>query len=142
MSKKRKSNTSNFHSHQYCPVGKCTVYYPREVRRGEYIGGGGIPVTILPSCQDMKTITLQLHEHEYSWVVKIRTSQMQYSGCNTPLGHHTHDTDRGPIGLGQYYSPEEYCSPHIASFVCLIISSPPSSGRKNNDESFRYINER
>ena len=30
------------------------------------LGVGSIPVVILPSCQDMKTITLQLHKHEYS----------------------------------------------------------------------------
>ena len=34
---------------------------------------------------------------EYSWVVnKKETPQRQYSGHNTPLGHHT---DRGPISL-------------------------------------------
>ena len=32
---------------------------------------GSIPVAIPPSCQDMKTIALQLHKHEYSWEVKI-----------------------------------------------------------------------
>ena len=31
-----------------------------------------IPVVILLSCQDMKNIALQLHKHEYSWVVKIK----------------------------------------------------------------------
>ena len=29
---------------------------------------------ILPSCQDMKTVALYLHQYEYSWVVKIRNS--------------------------------------------------------------------
>ena len=37
----------------------------------EVLGVGSIPVAILPSCQDMKTFTLYLHKHEYSWVVKI-----------------------------------------------------------------------
>ena len=36
------------------------------------LGVGSIPVPILPSCQNMKTIALYLHKHEYSWVVKIR----------------------------------------------------------------------
>ena len=41
-----------------------------------------------------------------------------------PLGHHT---DRGPLGLGQYkeYSQYnglgEYCGPHTASSVFLIL---------------------
>ena len=35
----------------------------------EVLGVGSIPVAILPSCQDMKTFKLQLHKHEYSWVV-------------------------------------------------------------------------
>ena len=38
------------------------------------LGVGGIPVAILPSCQDMKTIALYLHKHEYSRVVKIRNT--------------------------------------------------------------------
>ena len=48
------------------------IYYPPEVRRGEYFGVRSIPVAILPSCQYIKTIALQLHKHEYSCVVKIR----------------------------------------------------------------------
>ena len=35
-----------------------------------------------------------------------------------PLGHHT---DHGPIGLGQYNSPGEYCGLHTASSVFLIL---------------------
>ena len=35
-----------------------TIYYTPEVRRGEYWGVWRIPVAILPSCQDMKTIAL------------------------------------------------------------------------------------
>ena len=34
------------------------------------LGVGSIPVSILPSCQDMKTIVFKLHNHEYSRVVK------------------------------------------------------------------------
>ena len=37
-----------------------------------------------------------------------------------PLGHYT---DRGPIGLGQYKSLGEYCGPHTASSVFLILVS-------------------
>ena len=40
----------------------------------EVLGFGSIPVAKLPSCQDMNHIALQLHEHEYSWVVKIRNT--------------------------------------------------------------------
>ena len=38
------------------------------------LGGGSIPVVILPSCQDMKTIALYLHKYNYSWEVKIRNT--------------------------------------------------------------------
>ena len=31
----------------------------------ELLGFGSIPVAILPSCPDMKTVVLYLHEHEY-----------------------------------------------------------------------------
>ena len=40
----------------------------------EVLGVGSIPVAILPSCQDMNPIALQLHAHEYSWVVKIKNT--------------------------------------------------------------------
>ena len=53
-----------------------TFYYPPEVRTGEYICGWEYSCCnlILPSGQDMKTIACYLHKHEhnYSWVVKIR----------------------------------------------------------------------
>ena len=35
----------------------------------EVLGVGSIPVAILPSCQDMKTIALYFHKYEYSLVV-------------------------------------------------------------------------
>ena len=38
------------------------------------LGFGSIPVAILPSCQDVKIIALELHKHVYSWVVKIRNT--------------------------------------------------------------------
>ena len=53
---------------------------PTESEEREVLGVRSIPVTILPSCQDMKTIALELYKHEYSWVVKIRnTSEAVYS---------------------------------------------------------------
>ena len=36
----------------------------------EVLRVGSIPVAILFSCQDMKTIAIYLHKQEYSWVVK------------------------------------------------------------------------
>ena len=30
-------------------------------------------------------------------------------------------TDRGPVGLGQYDGPGEYCGPHTAPSVFLIL---------------------
>ena len=49
----------------------------------------------------MKTITLQLHKHGlYSWVVKINTSEAV---------------------LSQYDGLGEYCGPHTASSVFLIL---------------------
>ena len=63
---------------------------------------GSIPVAILSSYKDMKTIASQLHKHEYSRVVTIRNT------C-------------GPVGLDQYGSLEEYCGPHTASSVFLIL---------------------
>ena len=50
----------------------CHNYYPPEMRR--VLGVGSIPVTILTSCQDMKTNELQLHKNENSWAVKIRNT--------------------------------------------------------------------
>ena len=43
---------------------------------------------------------------------------MQYSGHNTPLGHHT---DRGPMGLGEYNSLGKYCGPHTSSSVYILL---------------------
>ena len=39
------------------------------------------------------------------------------SACSS-LGNHT---DCGPMGLGQYHSLGEYCDPHTASSVFLIL---------------------
>ena len=49
------------------------------------LGIGSIPVALLPSCQDMKTIALYLHKYNYSWVVKIRnTSEAVLGAKYTP----------------------------------------------------------
>ena len=53
----------------------------------------------------------------YSWVVKLETSQRQYSGHNTPLGYHP---NCGPKGLGQYVSLGEYCGPLYCLLVFLV----------------------
>ena len=47
---------------------------PNGSEEREVLGFGSIPVAKLPSCHDMNHIALQLHEHEYSWVVKIRNT--------------------------------------------------------------------
>ena len=39
----------------------------RSEERG-MLGVGSIPVSIIPSFQDMKTIALYLHKHEFRWV--------------------------------------------------------------------------
>ena len=39
------------------------------------LGVGSIPVTILSSSQDVKTMALLLHKHECSWVVKKRNTE-------------------------------------------------------------------
>ena len=79
---------------------------------------GSIPVAILSSCQNMKTVVLYLHEHEYSWVVKIRNTSEPVLRLQYTPWHHT---DGGPKDLGQYDSPGEYCDPHTASSVFLIL---------------------
>ena len=79
------------------------LYYPPEVRRGEYwvstrvLGDGSIPVAILPSCQDTKTLT-----------------------C-TQLGSKNKKRLRGSTGLCQFNSLGEYCGTHTASSVFLIL---------------------
>ena len=62
------------------------------------LGAGSIPVAVLPSCQDMKTIALQLHKHENSWVEKTDLLQ-----------------------LVMYDGLVEYYGPHTASSVFLIL---------------------
>ena len=89
------------------------VLLPTGSEEREVLGVRSIPVAILPSCQNMKTMDIG-----YCRVVKIRNTSRQYSGHNIPLGHHT---DRGPMGLGQYDGLGEYCGPHTASSVFLIL---------------------
>ena len=50
----------------------------------------------------------------YNREVKIK----KYAGPNTPIGPHT---DHGSVGLGQYNNLGEYCGPHTASSVFLIL---------------------
>ena len=45
----------------------------RNEERG-VLGVESISVAILPFAQVMKTIALQIHKHEYGWVVKIRNT--------------------------------------------------------------------
>ena len=57
---------------------------PTGSKKREVLEVGSIPVAILPSCQDMKTIAILLHKHEYSWVEEIRNTseavfRLQYS---------------------------------------------------------------
>ena len=52
---------------------KCNLLPTRSEERG-VLGAGIIPVAILPSCQDMKTIALYLHKNEISWILKLRNT--------------------------------------------------------------------
>ena len=50
------------------------------------LGIGSIPVAMMPSCQEMKNIAVELHKHEYSWVLKVRNTsdvvfRQQYTPC-------------------------------------------------------------
>ena len=56
------------------------------------LGVGSIPVPIVPSCQDMETIALQLHKREYSWVVKIGNTQEVVLRPRYSLGQSGADT--------------------------------------------------
>ena len=52
------------------------ILQPTGSEEREVLRVGSIPVAILSSCQDLKTIALYLHKYEYTWVVNIRnTSQ-------------------------------------------------------------------
>ena len=57
-------------------------------------------------------------EHESYPSKGTLTNNEDYSGHITPLGHHT---DRGPVGVGQNDSLGEYCDPHTATSVFLIL---------------------
>ena len=83
------------------------IYYPLKSEDRRVFGVRCIPVAILPSCQDMKTIAVQLHKHKYSWIVAL-----------LPFGFHT---DRSPMDLGQFKGLGEYCGPNTASSVFLIL---------------------
>ena len=53
---------------------KSEILLPTGSEEREVLWVGSIHVSILLSCQDMLNIELQLHKHEYSWVVKIRNT--------------------------------------------------------------------
>ena len=77
-----------------------SIYYPLEVRRGKYWGWGVLLLRYFPLVRIWKLLQFRdLHP-------------------NTPLGHHT---DHCPLGLGQHNSLAEYCGPHTASSVFLIL---------------------
>ena len=101
--------TDNYKSIDLLPTGS---------EEREVLGVGSIPVAILPSCHDMNPIALHLHEHEYSWVVKIRsTSEAVLRSQYSPWPSY----GLRPMGLGQYDGLGEYCGPHTASSVFLIL---------------------
>ena len=52
-------------------------------------------------------------------------------GHDTPLGHHT---KRGTMDLGQYNNLGEYCRPHTASevFLVLIFCDPHVFVKRNH----------
>ena len=65
---------------------------------------------------------IDIQRHEYIVRYSKETPQRQYSGHNTPLGHHINCS---PVGLGQYNSRGEYCGPHTAApsvfYFCITI---------------------
>ena len=96
-----------------------SIYYAPEVSSMKYIAVWeylGRNTSGLSLNSENRNNTL---ENWYSWVVKIRNTS-EYSGHNTPIDH---ITDRNPMGLGQYDNLEEYCDPHTASSVFLILFS-------------------
>ena len=81
----------------------------------EVLQTGSIHEAKLPSCQAF-IVYFKYLNCTFFWVVEIR-NQRQYSGHNTPLGHHS---DRDPLGLGQY----------CASYVFLILFPFPGKDLK------------
>ena len=53
-------------------IGSKEVLLPTGSEERGVLWVGSISVTILSSCQNMKTKALYLRKHKYSWVVKIR----------------------------------------------------------------------
>ena len=52
----------------------CYIYYPPEVRRGEYLGLGVFLLQYFPLVKILKLLHCICNEHEYDWVVKIRNT--------------------------------------------------------------------
>ena len=78
------------------------------------MGFGSIPVAILPSCPDMKTIALKTIYVGSKNKKHLRGSiQATYSPRQL--------NDSCPTGFGQYNSLGEYCIPHTASSVFLML---------------------
>ena len=78
------------------------------------MGFGSIPVAILPSCPDMKTIALKTIYVGSKNKKHLRGSiQATYSLRQL--------NDSCPTGFGQYNSLGEYCIPHTASSVFLML---------------------
>ena len=97
-------------------AGIVTIYYPQEVRSMKHCILG-----VFMERYFLLVNPLQYLNCAFIWVVKLRNtsdSQRQYSGHNTPQGHHT---DRGPMGLGQYDGLVAYCGLSTASSVFLIL---------------------
>ena len=61
---------------------------------------------------------MQTEKKHAEILVKLDSKDKKHSGQNTPHGHYT---DCGPMGLGQYNCLGEYCDPHTASSVFLIL---------------------
>ena len=83
---------------------RSTIILPTGSEWRGVLGVESIPVATLPSCQDMKIVALQLHKHEYSWVVKLRNSTQVTTYTSLIID-----------GLGKY------CGPHTASSVFIKL---------------------
>ena len=109
------------------------IYYPPEVRRGEYWGLGVFLLQYFPLVKMWKIF----HYNCMNMGNKNKkTHQMQYSGHNTPLGHHI---DHSPIGLGPYVSLGEYCNPNTTSSVCIISTLTLRPKRGENVISIKVL---
>ena len=86
------------------------ILLPAGSEEHEVLQTRSIHVAILPSCQFHYNSTFKCIDIEIIWVVKTRNTS------ETVLR-----PDRGPMGLSQYDGLGEYCGPHTASSVFLIL---------------------